>query len=279
MAEPTDFEVMLHIQGRLPQALTVLQQRYHARLQQMAQALVGDTQHTATVLRRVWLFVWRHADRFDLERERSVALWLYELVAFFSREVQHQRQQRRHITTWAAGFLAVMVGVAGAGYSLYPAWHHWGVSLARTWRGSPDLGELAQRWRQHPQTQTFQLHPLDQQGGSLEALWSPTDRQILVVGSGIPAPPAGMAYQLWAIDTEKQDQPRSHIESGGLLTMIASGSASDAPITWLSNSLLTATPSRLLITLEPQSGNIRPGTAILWDSIPAPVEPAVTEAD
>lgn len=257
MAEPTDFEIMLHVQGRMPQAFAMLQQRYQSRLFTLARSLGCSVQDSGQVVQRVWTFVWKNAEHFDLERERSVALWLYELTAYYAQTQLANRRLRWQ--EWLVGTLAlVMVFSLGLlGVSFYPRLRQWGVTLARAWVGSPDLGVLERTWRQAQDTRVFVLRGV---AGDppLQGLWSPRHRQLLLVGEGIPTPPAGQVYQLWAVFWQGDDLPTQELESGG--TFVGDSEY------WLSSPFLHGQPERILITREKQPGGIRPGATILWDS-------------
>ncbi|MEN9219351.1 MAG: anti-sigma factor [Thermostichales cyanobacterium SZTDM-1c_bins_54] len=259
MAEPTDFEIMLQVQRRMPQAFSLLQERYQSRLFGICRGLGCSVQESAQVVQQVWAFVWKHADQFDLERERSVALWLYELAAFYSQQLFANRRQYRQRLVWVGVGTVVLVGLAQMTPAMVAALHQGAVNLARAWVGSPDLQVLERQWRQDARTQIFRLQGAEPE---LEGLWSGENRQVLLITRGIPTPPPGQIYQLWAISPQAGGE--TLLESGGTF----SGEASH----WLSNTFLTSQPQRLLVSRERQPGSLRPGEVIVWDSAPPPVE-------
>ena len=275
MAELTDFQLMRQIQLRDRRSHFLLKDRYRKRLLDIALAILKQPHQAEEVVRQVFEFCWKHADAFDLQRDRSVALWLYELTAFQARE-------RLRRWAWLPAPLSIQTSAP-----LWPQRLLWGslavlgiYALAITaayWRlrwqwGSPIEGEsvavqrLYQEWQRQPQVQrTLLRDPSFSTPLLVQALWSPHAKQVLLLASEMAPAPPGSTYQLW-LESEIQGGGRL-LENAGTFAVNGEGS-----LQWLSQPLHSEQPTRLLVTLEPAGGSESPtGPPLLQSSfwIPA----------
>ncbi|MFT0814605.1 anti-sigma factor domain-containing protein [Synechococcus sp. OH20] len=255
MAEPTDFELMRQIQLRDRRSHFLLKDRYQKRLLEIALATLKQPHQAEEVVRQVFAFCWRHAEAFDLQRDRSVALWLYELTAF-------QAQERLRRWSWLPAPASIRVAPP-----LWPRRLLWGglaalgvYALAITaayWRLGSQIGgetvaiqRLYQEWQRQPQVQrTILRDPNFRNPFLVQALWSPRAKQVLLLASEMPPAPLGSTYQLWL---ESEGGGR-RLESAGTFAVNAEGS-----LQWLSQPTPSQQPTRLWITLEPAGGSESP---------------------
>ncbi|MFS8855534.1 anti-sigma factor [Synechococcus sp. H55.7] len=257
MAEPTDFELMRQIQLRDRRSHFLLKDRYQKRLLEIALATLKQPHQAEEVVRQVFAFCWRHAEAFDLQRDRSVALWLYELTAF-------QAQERLRRWSWLPAPASIRVAPP-----LWPRRLLWGglaalgiYALAITaayWRLGSQIGgetvaiqRLYQEWQRQPQVQrTILRDPNFRNPFLVQALWSPRAKQVLLLASEMPPAPLGSTYQLW-LESDMQGGGR-RLESAGTFAVNAEGS-----LQWLSQPTPSQQPTRLWITLEPAGGSESP---------------------
>ena len=86
-----DRVLIARIEGRDPDALALLYDRYSGRLMGVCQRVLGETGEAEEVLQEVFLWVWRAASTFDPGRG-SVLAWL--LVGTRSRAIDRLRTRR-----------------------------------------------------------------------------------------------------------------------------------------------------------------------------------------
>ncbi|MCF2969716.1 anti-sigma factor [Synechococcus sp. Nb3U1] len=269
MAELTDSELMRQIQSRDRRSHFLLKDRYQKRLLDIALATLKQPHQAEEVVRQVFEFCWKRADVFDIERDRSVALWLYELTAFQARErlrrwawLPAPTAIQTTASVWPRRILLVGLGVLGL-YATGMTVEYWRLR----WQWGSLLPEdqmaiqrLYQEWQQQPDIQRITLR--DPSLGNpllVQALWSPRAKQVLLLASEMAPAPQGSTYQLWLqSDLEGGAQM---LESAGTFTVNGEGS-----LQWLSRPTLSAQPTRLLITLEPIGGSESPTGAPLLQS-------------
>jgi hypothetical protein len=280
MAEPTDFDLMEKIQARERRAHFILKDRYRKRLFEIAFAILKEPHKAEDVVRQVFEFSWRQSSIFDLERDRSVAIWLYELAGFYARERKKRWPWLKSASSlvptnrsladlkWAIGLLVGLVAYAGG-----ITWQY--VHLRHQWITQVDLSlitiqKLYSEWQKKPDTQRLTLRdPLFKSDSLAQVLWSPSQRQIILLASNFPLPPQGKTYQLWATssleNSDQANQPTGEIvESVGIFS-----SRVDGTIQWLSQSLSIPRLDRLFLTLEVEGGSDRPTGSILLESLEA----------
>ncbi len=263
MAEPTDFELMRQIQLRDRRSHFLLKDRYQKRLLEIALSTLKQPHQAEEVVRQVFEFCWKHAEAFDLQRDRSVALWLYELTAF-------QAQERLRRWSWLPAPASIRVsppwwprrllwgGLAALGiYAVAMTVAYWRLR----WQGeSVAIQRLYQEWQRQPQVRrTLLRDPSFRNPLLVQALWSPRAKQVLLLASEMPPAPPGTTYQLWL----ESDMPGGgrRLESAGTFTVNAEGS-----LQWLSQPTHSHQPTRLWITLEPAGGSESPTDAPLLQS-------------
>ncbi|MCJ2542980.1 anti-sigma factor domain-containing protein [Thermostichus vulcanus] len=274
MAELTDSELMRQIQLRDRRSHFLLKDRYQKRLLDIALATLKQPHQAEEVVRQVFEFCWKQADVFDIERDRSVAVWLYQLTAFQARErlrrwawLPAPTSIQTTASVWPRRILWVSLGVLG----LYAAamtveyWRlrwRWG-SLIPT--DQVVIQRLYQEWQQQPDIQRATLR--DPSFGNptlVQALWSPRAKQVLLLASEMAPAPQGSTYQLWLqSDLEGGAQM---LENAGTFTVTGEGS-----LQWLSQPTRSQQPTRLFITLEPAGGSESPtGSPLLQSSFLIP---------
>lgn len=269
MAELTDSELMRQIQLRDRRSHFLLKDRYQKRLLDIALATLKQPHQAEEVVRQVFEFCWKRADVFDIERDRSVALWLYELTAFQARErlrrwawLPAPTAIQTTASVWPRRILLVGLGVLGL-YATGMTVEYW--RLRWQWGSLLPGDEMAiqrlyQEWQQQPDIQRITLR--DPSLGNpllVQALWSPRAKQVLLLASEMAPAPQGSTYQLWLqSDLEGGAQM---LESAGTFTVNGEGS-----LQWLSRPTLSTQPTRLLITLEPMGGSESPTGAPLLQS-------------
>ncbi|MEN9201914.1 MAG: anti-sigma factor [Thermostichus sp. DG_1_6_bins_120] len=267
MAELTDAELMRQIQLRDRRSHFLLKDRYQKRLLDIALATLKNPHQAEEVVRQVFEFCWKRADAFDVERDRSVAVWLYALTAFHAKE----RLQRwawlpaptaiqTTVPVWPRRLL--WVGLVALGlYATGITVEYW-----RLRQGSLPPAEqvaiqrLYRQWQQQPDIQrTILRDPSLNNPTLVQALWSPRAKQVLLLALEMAPAPQGTTYQLWL---------QSELAGGGQLlenagTFSVNG---DGSLQWLSRPTLAEQPTRLLITLEPTGGSESPTGAPLLES-------------
>jgi hypothetical protein len=288
MGEPTDFELMRRIQSHERRAHFILKDRYHKRLFDIALAVLKNTHKAHDVVREVFDYIWRESALFDLERDRSVAIWLYELTGFCARERLKRwswlggrsAQPRGSLlqTAMITGLSLLVVGLGG-----YAAWATWQLSTlgqqvaARQPQPDPDdFQQIYRQWQQQAGTQSFTLRaPRFETDTLAQILWSSQQRQLLFLATDFPALPKGKAYQLWVVSqvaAPSGSDPTETVEileDAGTLTP----SPQEGTVQWISQNLATETPLGFLVTEEPQSGSQQPtGPVVLESSKVAPIE-------
>lgn len=279
MADPTDFELMRQIQARERRAHFILKDRYQKRIYEIAYATCHDPHQAQSVIQKVFEYCWQKAEVFDLDHDRSVALWLYELAAFYARKVSDpaERAARSHSRlksdpgdsaapppkAWLVPTLALsLLGISG--YAGFLTWQFL--------QGRPDPGTsevqaiqtLYTNWQQQPNIQRMTLRdPKFRSDVLAQALWSPTERKLIVAASQFPPSPLGRAYQVWVVSRipNAQGQLAEMTESAGVFNRNADGS-----VLWLSGALTTITPQRLWVTLEPGAGSSRPNGPVIVEN-------------
>ncbi len=297
MGEPTDFELMERIQSHERRAHFILKDRYHKRLFEIAFAVLKNTHTAHDVVRQVFDFIWRESSLFDLERDRSVAIWLYELTGFYARERlkrwswfwQGRSQPRGSLLQTG---VITGLGVLVVGLGSYAAWATWQLSslgqqvAARQPQPDPeDFQQIYRQWQQQPGTQSFTLRaPRFETDTLAQILWSSQQRQLLFLATDFPALPKGKAYQLWVVSQvaapsgADPNETVEILEDAGTLNP----SPQEGTVQWISQSLATETPLGFLVTEEPQAGSEQPtGSVVLESSKAAPIEvgPPKTPAD
>ena len=282
MAEPTDFELMERIQSRERRAHFLLKDRYRTRLRDIAFAILKHHHKAEDATQQVFDFCWKQADIFDLERDRSVALWLYELTGFYAREQLRRwpwtKQKTKVLVPAPAsplvGWIAGLLGLTVVGLGAYAGWITWQHRLLRdqmlTQALPPQasIEQLYQEWQQRASTQSFTLRDPEAQTNILaQLLWSTTERQAILLTTNLQSAPRGRIYQLWAVGSES-----AAAEESGIRTESAGTFAppSDGTVQWLSESLTLESPQRFLLTVEPTGGSSTPTGEILLESAPLP---------
>jgi hypothetical protein len=276
MAELTDSELMRQIQLRDRRSHFLLKDRYQKRLLDIALATLKQPHQAEEVVRQVFEFCWKRADVFDIERDRSVAVWLYELTAFQARErLRHwawlpvPTSIQTTASVWRRRILLGSLGVLGI-YAVAMTAEYW--RLRWQWGSLLEsepvaIRRLYQDWQQQPDIQRATLR--DPSFGNpmlVQALWSPRAKQVLLLASEMAPAPRGSTYQLW-LESDLQGGAQL-VENAGTFAVNAEGS-----LQWLSQPTLSEQPTRLLITLEPIGGSESPtGSPLLQSSflIPAP---------
>lgn len=195
MAEPTDFELMRQIQLRDRRSHFLLKDRYQKRLLEIALSTLKQPHQAEEVVRQVFEFCWKHAEAFDLQRDRSVALWLYELTAF-------QAQKRLRRWSWLPAPASIRVAppwwprrllwgsLVGLGiYAVAITAAYWRLR----WQGeSVAIQRLYQEWQRQPQVRrTLLRDPSFRNPLLVQALWSPRAKQVLLLASEMPPAPPG----------------------------------------------------------------------------------------
>ncbi len=302
MAELTDFELMRQIQSRDRQAWVTLEDRYHRRLFEIGFAILKHPRKAERVAHQALQFCWRQAKVFDLERDRSLALWLYELAHFYA--YQHLQRQpwseadvkgssppRSAWTSWIMALLMLTLTGVGA-YATWISFRFWQsqqqLALCPAYAGS-ELPQTYQDWLRQPDLERIALQdPSFPSTSFAEIFWSPVNQQLLLLAVGLPPAPPGQAYQLWAISTpdpnpalpegdpsqlQASAQAPDHAQASDLsqprsITESVSILSMTAPgtIEWLSDPLTLPDPNQFIITLEPEAGNTRPSGEVLLES-------------
>lgn len=285
MAEPTDFELMERIQSRDRRAHFLLKDRYSARLRDIAFAILRNHHKAEDATRQVFDFCWKQSDIFDLERDRSVALWLYELTGFYAREQLRRwpwsKQNNKVLVPAPAnplvGWIAALMGLLVLGLGPYAGWITWqnrrlqDQVITQALPSQDQIQALYQDWQQQPSTQSFTLRdPRSQTNILAQLLWSPTAGQAILLTTKLQAAPAGQIYQLWALGpTDASETGSSPTESAGTFAP-----PSDGTVQWLSESLNLEDPERFILTTEPLGGSETPTGEIRLESAPLPATAA-----
>ncbi len=292
MDDPTDFELMAGLQDQDRRAYFVLKDRYQQRLHHIAEAILNNPQEADEIVQQAFDHVWRQADTFDRERERSVALWLYDLTGTLARAKQKRWLgwlfQRSQSTRWEQGSSvkqllqilgqlppvvlisgASLIGVTGITLS-YATWATWQLYLKPVgYTTTVASDEDITRIQQQRSTQTLTLRDPYQQSSTLaQVLWSPTNQQILFVATEFPQADRGKTYQLWAEVSTREPSPEQldpaarTLESAGTFAVPEVGS-----VQFLSPVLTIPEPNRFFVTLEPRGGSELPeGDIVLVSS-------------
>jgi len=279
MAEPTDFELMERIQSRDRRAHFLLKDRYSARLRDIAFAILRSHHKAEDATRQVFDICWKQSDIFDLERDRSVALWLYELTGFYAREQLRRwpwsKQKNKVLVPAPAnplmGWIVVILGLVVLGLGSYAGWLTWqnrrlqDQVLTQALPPQAQIQRLYQDWQQQPSTQSFTLRdPRAQTDILAQLLWSPTAGQAILLTTELQPAPTGQIYQLWAIGPQDSPEEDSiQTESAGTFAP-----PSDGTVQWLSQSLTLKAPDRFILTTEPMGGSDQPTGEIRLESAP-----------
>jgi hypothetical protein len=271
-----DFELMSRIQKRDRQAWITLKGRYSTRLREIAYAVLKNNRRSDTVVRQVLEFCWSQASLFNLTRDRSVALWLYELTGFLSEEqlrqpllrfVQDPLKPKRRRGLWA-GILTVLglIIVALSAYGLTLTYQYW--LLHQYWiQEAKDSKLYVQQtytaWQSQPTVRRISLEGVRQGNVLAHILWSPKEKKVLFSASNLPPPPLGKRYHLW-VTTYQDDGTNLPGGSSSLVEKAGAFTAFEQEQTqWLSGTLLTDAPSLITVTLEPIQGSEDPTGPIL----------------
>lgn len=290
MAEPTDFELMERIQSRDRRALFLLKDRYRKRLFEIAYAVLKNPHRSEETTRQVFEFCWRKAEVFDLERDRSVAQWLYELTGHYARESsrrwpwEHQQTQERMplsrnpLSAWIIGILCLTLFGLGASF-LNLIWRNRSLEDQISLQGlaSADvIRQIHREWQQRSSTRSLLLTDPDAQTDALaQVLWSPSEKQAILLTTNLPPAPRGRVYQLWASSSFDTSLPGAQLESAGIFIPPRDGS-----VQWLSEPLSLEVPGRFIVTLEPSGGSEYPtGETYLESELAAPIPAAVQFSD
>ncbi|MDX2270451.1 MAG: RNA polymerase subunit sigma-70 [Cyanobacteriota bacterium] len=282
MAEPMDFELMAQIQARERRAHFMLKDRYHKRLLEIAFAILRNPHHAEEVVRQVFEFSWRQAEVFDLERDPSVAIWLYELTRLFAQERLNRwgwfkksrpsslPSQSADKTPWSWSLKLFVLGLAA--YGLVITWQYW--QIRQTWltyidQAAQEVQRLYQSWIRQPNVQEVLLRDPSLRTDRLaQGLWSSQARRLILFSNNLAAAPPGQAYHVWVEDNAASPQPgipSKTVEFAGSLTF-----AQDGTLQWASPALQTAQPDRLVITLESVNHQDLPtGEVVLESRLPA----------
>ncbi|MEN9225684.1 MAG: anti-sigma factor [Thermostichus sp. HHBFW_bins_43] len=274
MAELTDSELMRQIQSRDRRGHFLLKDRYQKRLLEIALATLKKPHQAEEVVRQVFEFCWKRADTFDIERDRSVALWLYELTAFQARErlrrwawLPAPTSIQTTVSVWPRRILLGLLGVLGV-YATAMTLEYW--RLRWRWGSllqseSVAIQRLYQDWQRQPDIQRATLRDPNFGNPTLvQALWSPRAKQVLLLASDMAPAPQGSTYQLW-LQSELEGGVQM-VENAGTFAVNGEGS-----LQWLSRPTLSPQPSRLTITLEPAGGSESPtGSPLLQSSFLIP---------
>lgn len=266
-----DFELMSRIQKRDRQAWILLKERYSARLRQIAYATLKKNRYSDTVVRQVFEFCWSQSSLFDLARDRSVALWLYELTGFLSQERLRQPllslawdplQPRRRTGLWVGVLtvLGLMIAALSA-YGVTLTYQYWLLQQYWIQQGRDSklyIQKTYATWQSQPTVRRVSLEDVKQGNVLANILWSPNERKVLFSASNLPPPPIGKRYHLWV--TTHQDDG-THLPGGSSTLVEKAGaftSVEEEQTQWLSGTLLTDAPSLITVTLEPIQGSEDP---------------------
>lgn len=278
MAEPTDFELMERIQTRERRAHVLLKDRYRKRLYDIAFAILRNSHKAEETVKQVFEFCWRQADILDLDRDRSVAVWLYELTEFYARERSHRwpwakQGSALRSSSEASAPNAIVIGLlslAVVSLGTYASWVTWqnrqlqAQMSTQRGQGQETLQQLREQWEEQSTTRFITLRDPEAQSPTLvQLLWSPVDRQALLSTTNLRPVEQGQTYQLWVGRSDPDLPSDLQVESAGTFLPSHTGT-----LNWLSPPLSLQNPDRFILTLEPEGGSERPTGEIVLHNAP-----------